>query len=549
MKCSQTSALAIFVVTLGGFSPSLHATEYFVAQAGQTPSDYRSWETAASNIADAVALAVNGDTVWVDAGNYPLAETLLITQNISLRGTNGTVTLDGSGTVRCLDMPSATATLANLTFANGYTTGSGGGVSLCNGTVTNCVFFNNTAVTNGGGAYAGTPGTAKFYDCRFVGNHSATTILYNGGGGAYAANAQQFYRCEFTNNTAAGYGGGGNAENKQQFYDCRFEDNLAFVSGGGLYFRNGSGEAGGLVTNCTFRSNVASNSYGGVYMYYVNIFDSLIQSNRAVTGDGGGLGIGGPANFTLGVVTNCIISDNTGATTGGATIGPYGALRNCRILRNHATGGTWSQGAGGVTFGTGARMDDCIVAENIGDLCPGGVIGSYGTPLKNSLIRNNKGYSAGGVFLLYGASIESCTIAGNQGGGGYSGGIYNRGINADQVTFYNTIIYGNVAGVNSNYYLTSGRPVAFTNCCFAPALTEQAVIDNSFGNVISAPRFVDAAGSNYHLRSSSPCFNTGLNRSWMTGALDLDRNPRIRYGQVDMGCFEALLLGSLLQIR
>jgi len=36
----------------------------------------------------------------------------------------------------------------------------------------------------------------------------------------------------------------------------------------------------------------------------------------------------------------------------------------------------------------------------------------------------------------------------------------------------------------------------------------------------------------------SPCIDTGAIMPWMTGATDLDGNPRIHDGQVDMGCYE-----------
>ena len=45
--------------------------DYYAAQNGQTPAGpYTSWETAASNIQDAVNAAANNSTVWVGAGRY-----------------------------------------------------------------------------------------------------------------------------------------------------------------------------------------------------------------------------------------------------------------------------------------------------------------------------------------------------------------------------------------------------------------------------------------------------------------------------------------------
>ena len=54
------------------------------------------------------------------------------------------------------------------------------------------------------------------------------------------------------------------------------------------------------------------------------------------------------------------------------------------------------------------------------------------------------------------------------------------------------------------------------------------------GNIASDPDFVNG----YHLGAGSPCIDTGTNQAWMTTATDLDGNPRIANGIVDMGAFE-----------
>jgi len=45
-------------------------------------------------------------------------------------------------------------------------------------------------------------------------------------------------------------------------------------------------------------------------------------------------------------------------------------------------------------------------------------------------------------------------------------------------------------------------------------------------------------GTDYHLLEGSPAIETGVVMPWMTGATDLDGNPRITGGKVDMGCYE-----------
>jgi hypothetical protein len=60
---------------------------------------------------------------------------------------------------------------------------------------------------------------------------------------------------------------------------------------------------------------------------------------------------------------------------------------------------------------------------------------------------------------------------------------------------------------------------------------------NGVGNITNAPLFVDYAGDNLRLQSDSPCINAG-NNAYAPGATDLDNNPRIVGGTVDMGAYE-----------
>ncbi|GAI49359.1 unnamed protein product, partial [marine sediment metagenome] len=59
------------------------------------------------------------------------------------------------------------------------------------------------------------------------------------------------------------------------------------------------------------------------------------------------------------------------------------------------------------------------------------------------------------------------------------------------------------------------------------------------GNIDADPLFVDAANADYHLQASSPCIDTGDNTAIPPSVVDdLDGNPRIINGIVDMGAYE-----------
>ena len=85
----------------------------------------------------------------------------------------------------------------------------------------------------------------------------------------------------------------------------------------------------------------------------------------------------------------------------------------------------------------------------------------------------------------------------------------------------------------ANYYAFS----TLNYCCTTPLPT------NGVGNITNAPLFVDYANGNLRLQSNSPCINAG-NNAYVTTTTDLDGNPRIVSGTVDIGAYEYQGTGS-----
>ena len=191
-----------------------------------------------------------------------------------------------------------------------------------------------------------------------------------------------------------------------------------------------------------------------------------------------------------GVLSNCVLTGNSAYYLGGGAW--YGTLYNCMLTGNSASWG------GGAHYGT---LNNCTLTGNSASNYGGGVCDS---------------------------TLYNCTLTDNSasyGGGGACWG-----------TLYNCIIYYNNAPDGSNYW--GGTP---NYSCTAPD-------PGGVGNITNDPCFVNAAAGDYHLQSTSPCINAGNNQDWMITSVDMDGNPRIRGGVVDMGAYESDCLTAIMEV-
>jgi len=197
-----------------------------------------------------------------------------------------------------------------------------------------------------------------------------------------------------------------------------------------------------------------------------------------------------------GVVTNCVIVGCSAPAGGGGAAG--GTLVNCTLIGNSTprSGG----GAGGCT------LINCLV------------------------VSNSAAYGGGADYC----NLYNCTVSGN------SASVQGGGLNAlvagpqnqapPPVLVANTIIFGNSAPANSNLSV-SGTPLYMSYSCTAP------LPPGGVGNITNDPAFMNPAGGDFHLGPNSPCINSGINAN-VGGATDLDGNPRIVGGTVDIGAYE-----------
>ena len=212
-------------------------------------------------------------------------------------------------------------------------------------------------------------------------------------------------------------------------------------------------------------------------------------------------------------------TDGTNGYGGGVLCQSTSAtVTNCVLVGNAAVMG------GGSFFGT---VNNSIFSNNVAQ--SGG--GAYAGTFNNSLFTGNSAGTGGAVA----AAIESvtvlnnCTVCGNSASTA-GGGLASDGEAAPSVlAATNCIVYGNQAPSGSNYLAGFATELTMSYCCTTPL---PAGGTNDFTN---NPVFVNAATGDYQLQSNSPCINAGTAAALGT---DLDGNPRVVGGFVDLGAYE-----------
>jgi hypothetical protein len=240
-------------------------------------------------------------------------------------------------------------------------------------------------------------------------------------------------------------------------------------------------------------------------------------------------------------------------------------LEHCAVSNCFLRGAT-SYGAGiYVDIGSVVTLIDSIVASNM-VISTGGGWPSYGSGIHNAgtltmeqcmLVRNNNSYwtgaleYGGALFNSGAASLRNCLIcrntASDRGAGCYGSG--------GTLSLVNCTVADNAAdGV-----CRAGGVMAATNCIlWANGLDVTGSVmlaycdisdgtSNGVNGCISVnPLFVNTNIMDYRVLKESHCVNAGVKQSWMNSAVDLDGNPRVRAGKVDMGAYECQSVGGTM---
>ena len=215
---------------------------------------------------------------------------------------------------------------------------------------------------------------------------------------------------------------------------------------------------------------------------------------------------------------------------GGGALIRNGNLRHCYLENNYS----YTDG-GGIYVYSSAEIQDCKVVNNYARVFGGGIYVVINNPvvISNCLVANNTGNY--GICSWYNNSsmhVINTTIVNNETGGVYS---------SNGPSYYeNCLVWGNGSSlsgsVNCMYSAIQGGYSGEGNINLSNQNTGDGI--HPFFVNPTQGRGTSYSGGDWHLLTQSACINAGSLDSTLLTETDLDGNPRVNQGRVDMGCYE-----------
>ena len=227
-------------------------------------------------------------------------------------------------------------------------------------------------------------------------------------------------------------------------------------------------------------------------------------------------------------IKNCTFKGNSAFADGGG-MRNWGnsnpVITNCTFRENKVAqeGGGMMNGPGSSTIVTNCKFNDNSAGED-----GGGMYNNESKPMITNCIfsGNSANLTGGGMYNVNSSTPEvtNCTFNANS-AVTVGGGICNTRSNP---ILNNCILWGDTAPKDPEIYNDGSTPlVTYSDIAGGYIGT---------GNIDVNPQFADIK---LRLTAGSPCVNTGNNKAVPEGIIrDLDANPRILNGIVDMGAYE-----------
>jgi predicted outer membrane repeat protein len=442
----------------------------------------------------------------------------------------------------------------NFSFKNAYSTGNGGAISgRSNVTIDQCIFSGNSVFSSEQDVYGGAVHKVSHISNSTFSNNSASS---------------------FSSRYAYAYAYGGAISFAGDINNSTFNNNSVsssyFSSSSRSYAYGGAIFDARDINNSTFSNNsvssyssyFSSSSYGGAISDANDISNSTFNNNWVFSGDianGGAISnVGDISNSTFN--NNSVSSSDEGSAHGGAiqkantiissnfnaNIAKTGGAVNgiSQISHSVFTKNTANKGGGAVS--DAKYIINSLFADNTA--VTGGAISSNDLTLINATIVNNSSSERGGGFYGTGKVLNS---------------IFHQNTAVSEANDITPYFDGSL---NLDYNLVNNLTGTY---------------DYGTHNIMGEPRFVDAENSNFRLLPSSPALNVGdfsivnacseydncdssctkqcsdssseeckksccsckqythpFLRDDNGNALDLEGNPRIVGGTIDMGAYE-----------
>ncbi|MHC4497986.1 MAG: choice-of-anchor Q domain-containing protein, partial [Planctomycetota bacterium] len=320
------------------------------------------------------------------------------------------------------------------------------------------------------------------------------------------------------------------------------------TNGGGMYNYDGSPK----VVNCTFHRNTICSEGGCSWLGACGAGAYNFNSNASFQN----------CKFTENIV---FTGDVTAYGGGMCNVNSNPTLSNCVFSRNMATGYDNEYYGGGMcNYSSSPTLMDCQFIANDAYYSRGGGMHNRensSSTLINCVFLANTAHDGAGVWQEESETVlVNCVFSANF--GTYLGGAILTGIDCN-LALANCTFSGNSASFGRGIYADFRSNTTVGNCILWDGGDE---IDDALGSVTVSysdiqgnwpgegnidvdPCFVEPGywdandvwvDGDYHLLNDSACINAGDNLAVPSSVTtDLDGNPRIRGGIVDMGAYES----------